>query len=103
VIDGIGNLATTVDDPLRVRDHPFALTQQLTMENVASMFTIQDTRTSSNLETLEVSHLGDNVLLLEMILGDELTRTIRISKSRGRGHDGRRHSFSIRSGGLLLR
>ena len=69
--------------------------------NVTSMFTIQEARMGP--EAPEFSHLGDNVLLLEMMLGDELTRTIRILKSRGSGHDGRRRVVTIGKGGLSVR
>lgn len=66
-----------------------------------SMFTVQDARLGP--KSPDLSNLGDNVLLLEMLLADELTRTICIMKSRGSGHDGQRHPLSIGKGGLSVR
>jgi KaiC/GvpD/RAD55 family RecA-like ATPase len=50
----------------------------------------------------EVSYMSDNILLLEMLLGDDLTRTIRIIKSRGSRHDGRRHPLRIAENGIQV-
>lgn len=101
-IDGVGDLAIAAADPLRIRDYLFALTQQLTTRGITSMFTIQQGREVPFVDTPEISYLGDSVLLLEMLLGDELTRTIRVLKSRGSRHDGRRHPLSIQPGGIVV-
>jgi circadian clock protein KaiC len=100
--DGLADLAVTADDPLRIRDYLFALTQQLATERITSMFTIQESTSGHNIDLPEVSYLGDNVVHLEVKLGDELERTIRILKSRGSAHDGRRHSLVIRRGGIVV-
>jgi KaiC/GvpD/RAD55 family RecA-like ATPase len=50
----------------------------------------------------EASYMSDNILLLEMLLGDDLTRTIRIIKSRGSEHDGRRHPLRITQSGIVV-
>jgi KaiC/GvpD/RAD55 family RecA-like ATPase len=50
----------------------------------------------------EVSFMSDNILLLEMLLEDKLTRTIRVLKSRGSEHDGRRHALSITQSGVAV-
>ena len=41
VIDGLADLANSADDPLRVRDLLFALTQQFSTMTSTSMFTIK--------------------------------------------------------------
>jgi KaiC/GvpD/RAD55 family RecA-like ATPase len=50
----------------------------------------------------EVSYMSDNILVLEMLLGDDLTRTVRILKSRGSQHDGRRHALRITQSGVAV-
>jgi len=40
--------------------------------------------------------------VLEMLLGDDLTRTIRILESRGSQHDGRRHPLRITQSGVTV-
>lgn len=103
VVDGLGDLANTADDPLRFRDYLFALTQQFTVLNVTSMLTVENTEGSSCAFTREgISYLGDNLLFLEMHLDDKLVRTLRILKTRGSAHDGARHPISIGPGGVAL-
>jgi circadian clock protein KaiC len=100
VIDALGDLAYTADDPIRFRDYLFALSQQLATRNVTALFTVA----SSTPYTEEgISYVGDNLLFLETHLGDELTRTIRVLKTRGSAHDGRRHPVSIGSGGVMVK
>jgi hypothetical protein len=43
-----------------------------------------------------------NILVLEVLLGDDLTRTIRVLKSRGSAHDGRRHPLRITQSGVAV-
>jgi KaiC/GvpD/RAD55 family RecA-like ATPase len=66
------------------------------------MFTIQESGAEQHVDLPEVSYFGDNIVLLEMKLGDDLERTIRIVKSRGSAHDGRRHPLVIRRGGIVV-
>lgn len=104
VIDALGDLAYTANDPIRFRDYLFALTQQLATRNVTSIFTVESSGTTEHAFTREgISYLGDNLLLLEMHLDEELTRTIRVLKTRGSAHDGRRHPLSIGAGGVAVR
>jgi KaiC/GvpD/RAD55 family RecA-like ATPase len=50
----------------------------------------------------EISYMSDNILVLEVLLGEDLTRTIRIFKSRGSAHDGRRHALKITRSGIAV-
>ncbi len=103
VIDGLGDLAYTADDPVRFRDYLFALTQQFATRNVTAILTVESGGQLEHAFTREgISYLGDNLLLLEMNLGQELTRTIRVLKTRGSAHDGRRHTLSIGAGGVVV-
>jgi circadian clock protein KaiC len=103
VIDGLGDLAYTADDPIRFRDYLFALVQQFAARGVTSMLTVQNVEPGASPAGLgEITYLGDNLLLLEMQLGEELTRTVRILKTRGSAHDGFRRPLSIGAGGIVI-
>jgi circadian clock protein KaiC len=104
VVDALGDLAYTADDPVRFRDYLFALIQQFAARNVTSLFTVETGGTSGQTFARErVSYLGDNLLFLEMHLGDKLTRTVRVLKTRGSGHDSVRHILSIGAEGLTVK
>lgn len=104
VIDALGDLAYTAEDPVRFRDYLFALTQHFTTRNVTALFTVESAGASAHAFTREgISYLGDNLLQLEMVLGDTLTRTIRVLKTRGSAHDETRHTLSIGAGGVVVR
>lgn len=102
-VDGLAELAITADDPLRIRDYLFALSQQLAVERITSMFTVLESPAGVTSDLPEVSHLGDNVIRLEMNLEDDLSRTVRVLKSRGSAHDGRRHPLTISRGGIVVK
>jgi circadian clock protein KaiC len=104
VIDGVADLASTADDPVRVRDYLFALTQHFAARNVTSMLTVETSAsTARGLTRHGISYVGDNLLLLEMHLGEELTRTIRVLKTRGSAHDGRRRPLAIEAEGIVVK
>lgn len=102
VIDGLGDLSTTADDPIRFRDYLFALTQHFAARNITAIFTIESSGGEHAYTREGVSNLGDNLMLLEMHLGDELTRTIRVLKTRGSAHDLLRRPLVIGPGGVLV-
>ena len=102
VIDAVSDLEKSAHDALRYRDFLYSLTQALAVRNVTSMLLVETAGLLSGegLTGYEVSYMSDNILVLEMLLGDDLTRTIRIIKSRGSRHDGRRHGLRIAEDGI---
>jgi hypothetical protein len=44
----------------------------------------------------------DNILLLEMLFTETVERTIRITKTRGSGHEGRRFALQISPEGIRV-
>ena len=102
VIDAVSDLEKSAQDPHRYRDFLYALTQMLVVRNVTSMLIVEASGVlpGHGLTAFEVSYMSDNILLLEMLLGEDLTRTIRIIKSRGSRHDGRRHALRIAADGV---
>jgi len=104
VIDAVSDLEKSAHDALRYRDFLYSLTQALATRNVTSMLLVETAGLlpGHGLTGYEVSYMSDNILLLEMLLGDDLTRTIRIIKSRGSRHDGRRHALRIAENGIQV-
>jgi circadian clock protein KaiC len=104
VIDAVSDLEKSAQDPLRYRDFLYSLTQMLVVRNVTSMLIVEASAVlpGHGLTSFEVSYMSDNILLLEMLLGEDLTRTIRIVKSRGSRHDGRRHPLIIGEDGVTV-
>jgi circadian clock protein KaiC len=102
VIDAVSDLEKPAHDVVRYRDFLYSLTQALAVRNVTSMLLVETAGLLSGqgLTGYEVSYMSDNILVLEMLLGDDLTRTIRIIKSRGSRHDGRRHGLRIAEDGI---
>jgi circadian clock protein KaiC len=102
VIDAVSDLERSAQDELRHRDFLYSLTQALAVRNVTAMLLVETAGLLSGegLTGYEVSYMSDNILVLEMLLGDDLTRTIRIIKSRGSRHDGRRHALRIAEDGI---
>ena len=88
VIDAVSNLEKGAPDAIRYRDFLYSLTQMFAARNVTSMLLVETAGPfpGHGITGYEVSYMSDNILLLEMLLGDELTRTIRILKSRGSAH-----------------
>ena len=104
VIDAVTDMEKGAADPHRYRDFLYSLTQVFASRGVTSMLLVETTGVfpAHGLTGYEVSYMSDNILLLEMLLGDDLTRTIRVLKSRGSQHDGRRHPLRITSSGIAV-
>jgi circadian clock protein KaiC len=102
VIDAVSDMEKSAQDPLRYRDFLYALTQMLAVRNVTSMLLVEASGVlpGHGITGYDVSYMSDNILLLEMLLGEDLTRTIRIIKSRGSRHDGRLHALRIAEDGV---
>jgi circadian clock protein KaiC len=97
VVDAVSDLEKAATDVVRYRDFLYSLTQMFATRNVTSMLLVETAGLSPGhgITGYEVSYMSDNTLLLEMLLGDDLTRTIRVIKSRGSQHDGARHALQI--------
>lgn len=104
VIDSISDIESNARDPIRSRDYLYAITQHFALENVTCMYTLA-TGGSSDFgqpRLQEVLNLCDNMLLVELELGVDLERRIRIIKSRGSAHDGKSHRLQISAQGIRV-
>lgn len=104
VIDAVSDMEKGASDSARYREYLYSLTQMFAARNVTSMLLVETAGLfpGRGLTGYEVSYMSDNILLLEMLLGDDLTRSIRILKSRGSAHDGRRHPLRITQSGIVV-
>ena len=82
----------------------YAMTQRLAVGSITSMLCLE---TRERLDTgsplrMTVSPMSDNILQLEMHTLEDLTRHIRIVKTRGSAHDGRRRTLRITADGIAV-
>lgn len=105
VIDALGDLNTAAGDSRRFSNYMYALTQEFAARQVTAMLIIETTIDEPYRPTGvggEVSFLSDNIVQLSMDLEEDLVRCIRVLKSRGSAHDGRRHSMRIGRNGIRV-
>jgi circadian clock protein KaiC len=82
VIDAVGDLQAAADNPERLYDFLYALTQHFSARDVTSVLTYELREVP-----VRISSMCDNVLLLGMDIGVKASRSLRIVKTRGSGHD----------------
>ncbi len=105
VVDAASDLEKGAPDVHRYREFLYSLTQMFAVRNVTAMLLVEGAGVfagHAGITGYEVSYLSDNILVLEVLLGDDLTRTIRVLKSRGSEHDGRRHALRIGRDGIAV-
>jgi circadian clock protein KaiC len=105
VIDALGDLQRAAGDRRRFSDYIYALTQELAVRRITSMLVLEGPGdpVAGRIDTdQDISDMSDNILLLSMSLDSQLTRTIRIMKTRGSAHDGGRHVLRIGSEGIVV-
>jgi circadian clock protein KaiC len=105
VIDAVGDLSNSANDPQRLHDYLYAMIQHLGVNGVTGMLTFETlghNLTGDQIHMGPISYMCDNLLLLEMGGEDETRRTIRVLKTRGSAHDPRVREFSIDAGGVRI-
>jgi circadian clock protein KaiC len=104
VIDAVGDLRKSAPDPSRFDDYVYSMLQHFAVSNVTVMLTAETPRTAQDQLPFDggVSYMSDNIVSLAVELGIDLQRTIRILKTRGSAHDGRKRMLSIGSTGVLI-
>lgn len=104
-IDSLGDLRAACDDELRFREYIYSLLQRCARANVSVIMTqeVPELFGIRRLSEYGVSHLSDNVVLLQFLRGDsELKRAITVLKTRGSAHRQELLQFSITSQGVAL-
>jgi circadian clock protein KaiC len=83
----------------------YSLLQRLALRNVSVMMTqeVAELFGVTRLSEYGISHLSDNVVLLQFLRGDsEVKRAISVLKTRGSAHDPQIRQFEITADGLSM-
>ena len=105
MIDSLSDLQYATPDPIRFREFMYSLTQRLSRAGVSPIMTseIPDLFHAGRLAEYGISHLSDNVILLQYQRAtSRLLRTVTILKSRASVHDPAIREFEIAPDGIIL-
>ncbi|HYH89666.1 MAG TPA: ATPase domain-containing protein [Solirubrobacteraceae bacterium] len=105
MIDSLSDLSHATPDPVRFREFVYSLTQRLSRAGISPLMTseIPDLFHVGRLAEYGISHLSDNVLLLQYLRAESrLLRTVTILKSRASAHDPEIREFEITPDGIVL-
>ena len=105
VVDSIDDLAIAAGDSVRFREYMYSLSQRCARSQISLLMTHEVPMLTglSRLSEHGLSHLSDNVILLQYLPdGDTLRRTIMVLKSRASSHEPVQHQYIIDSGGIKL-
>ncbi|HKQ17773.1 MAG TPA: ATPase domain-containing protein [Solirubrobacterales bacterium] len=105
LVDGLSDLQYATPDPVRFREFIYSLMQRLSRSGVSPIMTseIADLFHVGSLAEFGISHLSDNVILLQYRrVGTRIGRTVTVLKSRGSAHDPEVREFDISSDGIEL-
>ena len=104
-IDSLGDLRAASRDELRFREYVYSLMQRCARDNISVIMTqeVPDLFGVTQLSEYGISHLSDNVVLLQFLRGEsELKRAITVLKTRGSGHDQHVRQFNITANGVVV-
>jgi len=105
LIDSLADLYFTIGDPVRFREWMYSLTQRLVRLGVSLFTTLEvpDLFDIVRVSEQGMSHLSDNVLLLQYIRRDSrIERALTVLKTRASRHDPEVRSFEITRDGIVL-
>ena len=105
MVDSLGDLQYASPDPIRFREFIYSLTQRLSRAGISLIMTseIPELFHVGRLAEYGISHLSDNVVLLQYLRADSrLLRTVTILKSRASAHDPEIREFEITPDGIVL-
>jgi circadian clock protein KaiC len=105
MIDSLSDLQYATPDPVRFREFIYSLTQRLSRAGISPLMTseLPDLFHVGRLAEYGISHLSDNVILLQYLRADSrLLHTVTILKSRASSHDPQIREFEITPDGIVL-
>jgi circadian clock protein KaiC len=105
LVDGLSDLQYASPDPVRFREFIYSLNQRLSRQDVSPVMTseLPDLFHVGRLAEYGISHLADNVILLQYLRADtRLRRTVTVLKSRATAHDPTIREFDITPEGIVL-
>ncbi len=105
MIDSLGDLRASASDELRFREYIYSLLQRCARADISVVATqeVPELFGTSQLSEYGISHLSDNVILLQFLRGNsQLKRALTILKARGSGHDSGTREYEITPQGVRL-
>lgn len=104
VIDALGDLKRRSLDENRFADYIYALTQWFALKQVTCLLTYElaELFEFHSITGEEISNMADNVLLLRFTPEAEMSRTLRVVKTRGSAHDQREHLLELSRKGVAV-
>jgi circadian clock protein KaiC len=105
LIDSLGDLRAASPDEIRFREYIYSLLQRAQRAGVSVMMTqeVPELFGTTRLSEYGVSHLSDNVVLLQFVRGESLLkRAVTVIKSRATAHDPHIHEFAITRQGITI-
>jgi circadian clock protein KaiC len=105
LVDSLGDLAFAVGDEVRYREYLYSLVQRCSRLGVSLLMTFElpDLFQVSRLSELGISHVSDNVVLLQYLREQgRIKRTLTVLKTRASLHEPRIREFTITSKGITL-
>ena len=105
LIDSLGDLRATATDEVRFREYVYSLLQRTAHAGIGVFMTqeVAELFGVTRLSEYGISHLSDNVLLLQFLRGESrIKRALTVLKTRASSHDPRILEFEITSNGIEL-
>jgi circadian clock protein KaiC len=109
VVDAIGDLSLASADVHRTHDYLYALVQRFTVAGITGLLLLEDfSRGPVNSgspvasEFGRLSYMCDNLVLLEIQRGEQLSRRLSVYKTRGSSHDEAVHPVTITGRGISV-
>jgi circadian clock protein KaiC len=105
VIDSLNDLAATTADRNRFNEFIYSVVQRCSHQGVSLMFSYEtpDLFHTSRLSDAGISHLADNVVLLQYVQnGSDIKRALTIIKARGSSTANTTREYRISAGGITL-
>jgi circadian clock protein KaiC len=105
LIDSLADLQFASGDPTRFREYMYSLTQRFSRAGVSAFMTseVAELFTVTRLSDQGVSHLSDNVLLMQYLRdGEGIRRAITVLKTRATNSNNHVREFTITADGITL-
>jgi circadian clock protein KaiC len=105
LIDSLDDLGFTTQDEVRFREYMYSLVQRCARTGVSLMMTLEvpDISRITQLSDFNISHLADNVVLLQYVwAGSRVRRALTVLKARASPLEPSVREFKILANGVVL-
>lgn len=105
LIDSLSDLQLAAPDPIRFREYLYSLGQRLSREGISLFMTseLPDLFGVTRLSEFGVSHISDNVVLLQYVRDEAVVRrALTVLKTRASHHQPETREFTITPEGIVL-